>query len=51
MPPASARALVAKLKKADALEVQLGHIGMVVGGRAKTELWEPLAGWLGRLPR
>ena len=51
VPPASARALAAKLKKADTLELQLGHIGMVVGGRAKSELWEPLSGWLGRLPR
>jgi polyhydroxyalkanoate synthase len=51
VPPASARALAAKLRKADTLELQLGHIGMVVGGRAKAELWEPLAGWLERLPR
>ncbi len=50
VPPASARALAAKLKRVETLEPPLGHIGMVVGGRGKTELWEPLAAWLGRLP-
>ena len=26
--------------------LQMGHVGMVVGGRARTELWEPLRDWL-----
>ena len=30
------------------LELAQGHVGMVVGGRARTALWEPLAGWLSR---
>lgn len=30
------------------LELAQGHVGMVVGGRAKAALWEPLAGWLSR---
>lgn len=30
------------------LELTQGHVGMVVGGRAKAALWEPLAGWLSR---
>ena len=30
------------------LELALGHVGMVVGGRAREALWEPLAGWLSR---
>jgi polyhydroxyalkanoate synthase len=30
------------------LELAQGHVGMVVGGRAKTALWEPLAAWLSR---
>ena len=30
------------------LELAQGHVGMVVGGRAKEALWEPLAGWLSR---
>ncbi|MDB5689244.1 MAG: Poly(3-hydroxyalkanoate) synthetase-like protein [Sphingomonas bacterium] len=28
------------------LTLDLGHVGMVVGGRARAQLWEPLAGWL-----
>jgi len=28
----------------------LGHVGMVVGARARAALWEPLADWLYRLP-
>lgn len=28
------------------LELAQGHVGMVVGGRAKAALWEPLAAWL-----
>jgi polyhydroxyalkanoate synthase len=30
------------------LELAQGHVGMVVGGRAKTALWKPLAAWLSR---
>lgn len=30
------------------LELAQGHVGMVVGGRAKASLWEPLAAWLSR---
>ena len=26
-----------------------GHVGMIVGGRARTQLWEPLAQWLSHL--
>ena len=28
------------------LTVAQGHVGMMVGGRARTSLWEPLAAWL-----
>jgi polyhydroxyalkanoate synthase len=28
------------------LDLALGHVGMVVGGRARGALWEPLARWL-----
>jgi polyhydroxyalkanoate synthase len=31
------------------LKLQRGHVGMVVGSRAETELWEPLAAWLSRV--
>lgn len=27
-------------------ELAMGHVGMIVGGRARAALWEPLAGWL-----
>ena len=30
----------------EAITLGLGHVGMVVGGRARNALWEPLAGWL-----
>jgi polyhydroxyalkanoate synthase len=30
------------------LELALGHVGMVVGGRARESLWEPLDRWLSR---
>jgi polyhydroxyalkanoate synthase len=30
------------------LDLALGHVGMVVGSRARRSLWEPLAGWLSR---
>lgn len=28
------------------LDLDLGHVGMIVGGRARAALWEPLAAWL-----
>jgi polyhydroxyalkanoate synthase len=31
------------------LELARGHVGMVVGSRAKAELWEPLHAWLSRV--
>jgi polyhydroxyalkanoate synthase len=33
---------------ADRHDLGAGHVGMVVGGRAKVQLWEPLADWLKR---
>src|SRR5690606_20938053 len=30
------------------IDLALGHVGMVVGSRARAALWEPLAGWLSR---
>jgi polyhydroxyalkanoate synthase len=30
------------------IDLALGHVGMVVGGRAREALWEPLAAWLSR---
>jgi polyhydroxyalkanoate synthase len=31
---------------ADRHDLGAGHVGMIVGGRAKAQLWEPLADWL-----
>jgi polyhydroxyalkanoate synthase len=31
------------------LELALGHVGMVVGGRGREALWEPLSAWLSRV--
>jgi polyhydroxyalkanoate synthase subunit PhaC len=28
------------------LDLELGHVGMIVGGRAREALWKPLAAWL-----
>lgn len=28
------------------LSLSLGHVGMIVGGSARTRLWEPLAAWI-----
>jgi polyhydroxyalkanoate synthase len=49
VPPASAAALADRLPEARRLTPPLGHIGMIVGGQAPTEVWEPLAAWLGDL--
>jgi polyhydroxyalkanoate synthase len=32
-------------------EMALGHVGMIVGGRARKAVWEPLADWLTTIPR
>ncbi len=46
VPPASARALADAIAGARRIEPTLGHIGMVVGGRAPRQIWKPLADWL-----
>ena len=40
VPAASAAGL------ADTRRLSAGHVGMIVGGRARAQLWEPLAAWL-----
>jgi polyhydroxyalkanoate synthase len=50
VPPASAAALAAALPQATRLDPPLGHIGMIVGGRAEELMWRPLAAWLLRKP-
>ena len=36
------------VRAGERLDLALGHVGMVVGSRARAMLWEPLAGWLSR---
>ena len=48
VPPASAGALGAALPNAEVQSPPLGHIGMVVSGRAQPQAWAPLADWLRR---
>jgi polyhydroxyalkanoate synthase subunit PhaC len=31
------------------IDLALGHVGMIVGGRARASLWEPLAQWLSQV--
>ena len=46
VPPASALPLAAALPNCTTLRASAGHIGMMAGSRARTELWAPLAQWL-----
>lgn len=53
VPPLSAAALADPkkgLKKAKRIDLPLGHIGMVVSGRARELCWTPLIDWLRALP-
>jgi polyhydroxyalkanoate synthase len=36
------------VRSGERLELDLGHVGMVIGGRARVQLWEPLSAWLFR---
>ena len=36
------------IRVGERIELDLGHVGMVVGSRAREKLWEPLAHWLSR---
>jgi polyhydroxyalkanoate synthase len=45
VPAASA---VSGLGVGEAMTLGLGHVGMIVGGRARETLWHPLAQWLAR---
>lgn len=46
VPPASALALARALPGCRTLRASAGHIGMMAGSRARTELWTPLAAWI-----
>jgi polyhydroxyalkanoate synthase len=44
VPPASAPRL------GEVRELSIGHVGMIVGGRARALVWQPLSDWLTALP-
>ncbi len=46
VPPASARAYAEGAANVEVLAVDGGHVGMIVGSRAKERLWRPLFKWL-----
>ncbi len=46
VPAESALALAARLPNASVHRPRAGHVGMVAGGSAQTELWAPLLDWL-----
>lgn len=46
VPAACALPLVKLLKKSTLTQPRSGHIGMMVGSRRKTSLWEPFAQWV-----
>ena len=46
VPPASSSAYAVGAAHVDLLEVDGGHVGMIVGSRAKERLWRPLFDWL-----
>lgn len=48
VPPASALPLAKALPDCTILRASAGHIGMMAGSRARTELWAPLAEWIRR---
>lgn len=50
VPPASALALAGELAECRVKVVDSGHIGMVTGARAGTDVYAVLAKWLHRLP-
>ncbi|MGB0935215.1 MAG: alpha/beta fold hydrolase [Alphaproteobacteria bacterium] len=46
VPPNSSRALANRLPNGKALEVDLGHVGAIVGGKAPDLVWQPLVSFL-----
>ncbi|MEK9971374.1 MAG: alpha/beta fold hydrolase, partial [Ferrovibrio sp.] len=50
VPKEGAAALLTQMTQAQRLDAPSGHIGMVVGPRAETGLWQPLAHWLAATP-
>jgi len=51
VPAEQALPLAEQIEGAAILRPRSGHIGMVAGSRAQSELWQPFANWLSALPR
>ncbi|MBM3486964.1 MAG: alpha/beta hydrolase [Alphaproteobacteria bacterium] len=51
VPPEAAEALATRLPGAARLAPAAGHVGMVVGARARSAMWEPVAAWIAALDR
>jgi polyhydroxyalkanoate synthase len=48
VPPESALALARAIPTCEVLRTATGHIGMMAGASAETQMWQPLAHWLRR---
>ena len=48
VPPQSALGLARRLPRCDIMTPAAGHIGMMVGGSARSKVWDPLDGWIRR---
>lgn len=46
VPPNSARPLGKKIRHADMIEPDCGHISMMIGSRAESQVWIPLRDWI-----
>lgn len=46
VPPACAEALIRRLPEPTIVRPGAGHVGMVVGSKAKQQLWNPLLEWI-----
>lgn len=48
VPPKSALGLAQRLRRGETQAPAAGHIGMMVGGGARTKVWDPLEAWIRR---
>lgn len=49
VPYECAMPLARRLKDVEVHYPSAGHVGMIVGSRAKRELWQPLCDWVSRV--
>ena len=48
VPSGCAMPLTREIPRCEVIEPEAGHVGMVVGSRAREEMWQPVAHWLAR---